>query len=45
MEQSVKGMAYARAKSGIQDAKEMLGMQETRQRRQGRFHRVPPDVG
>lgn len=30
----VKGMAYAWAKSGIQDPKEMLDMQETRQRMQ-----------
>lgn len=38
-------MAYTGAKNGIQDPKEMLGLQETRQTMQGRFQRVALDVG
>lgn len=38
-------MAHAEAKNGTQDPKEMLGMQEIRPVRQGRFHGVALDVG
>lgn len=41
--QSVKVVAYTEA-SGMQDPKRMLGMQEVRQTRQARFHKVALDM-